>query len=69
MADIVYRCYAGAYGTNSVDLSPENGFPTRPGDLGITKIVVTTAAATPPVGFWKAAGSCGRFELIIRAVS
>ena len=69
MIEIRRRMFAVAWGTNSVSLLPEPGGETLgPGE--ITRIVFTTAAATPDADFWEASGSgCGRYEVIVRKLS
>ena len=64
------RFFAVAWGTGSVKLEPEPGSETYPNHLAITRIVVTTTAATPDTDFWEASGSgCGRFEVTINKLS
>lgn len=59
--------FAVAWGSGFVKLHSIPGTESLPPNLDITRIRLTTTAATPDTQFFEAAGSgCGRFEVIIR---
>ena len=59
-----------AIGATSVTLTPATGQESKPGNVLMSQIVVTTGAATPDAGFWGTVTTDGAlFEVIIKRKS